>query len=491
MSQRILDLISELSKKTLGSYHQKATVDSYEHSRKALDAFSDGDKEKDDYHFKKMNQREIGKIRAAKKGGVTTTNESSVSINEAHRPGVVGVAVNPDISDLAKSGKKYTVYFKPDSKSPRGRSKSVDISHHETADEAHSAKKAYVEKHKNHGVYALNPLKEGKEMSAEEYDALIEDFDQLDELSKRTLASYVDKADKEELKALQAQERLDRKRHNMLHSGISNSEKWLDKREELKAKSDSLDSTIRKRRSGIKAATTRLNKESKEMTPREKDLAADGPNLPPETEIWQKMNPDQKAKVMEKVGSKGSVPKTHRACMDHIRKNMDHYKKQLDESVSVGDKVVVQTVKGKQEGVVNDVTNTHVGVRHPGTKGVVHYHPEYVKKKIAEEVDETLIEGVSWERWDRSHGSSKGMSKSNRGQWMVSKHQRGYQYGHKEGEDHITVDGTGKDAAEAASKWAKEKGHHTVYVLESFLAESQQQSISFGAIVNSALTTSK
>lgn len=414
MSQRILDLITELSKKTLGSYHQKATVDSYEHSRKALDAFSDGDKEKDDYHFKKMNQREIGKIRAAKKGGVTVTNESSVSIDEAHRPGVVGVAVNPDISDLAKSGKKYTVYFKPDSKSPRGRSKPVDISHHETADEAHSAKKAYVEKHKNHGVYALNPLKEGKEMTPREKD----------------------------LAAAHPKDKI-------THKDV------LVKRGVLKAES------------------------------------VDGPNLPPETEIWQKMNPDQKAKVMEKVGSKGSVPKTHRACMDHIRKNIDHYKKQLDESVSVGDKVVVQTVKGKQEGVVNDVTNTHVGVRHPGTKGVIHYHPEYVKKKIAEEVDETLIEGVSWERWDRSHGSSKGMSKSNRGQWMVSKHQRGYQYGHKEGEDHITVNGTGKDAAKAASEWAKEKGHHTVYVLESFLAESQQQSISFGAIVNSALTTSK
>lgn len=330
MSQRILDLITELSKKTLGSYHQKATVDSYEHSRKALDAFSDGDKEKDDYHFKKMNQREIGKIRAAKKGGVTATNE-------------------------------------------------------------------------------------GKEMTPREKD----------------LAAAAHPKDK------------------ITHKDV------LVKRGVLKAES------------------------------------VDGPDLPPETEIWQKMNPDQKAKVMEKVGSKGSVPKTHRACMDHIRKNMDHYKKQLDESVSVGDKVVVQTVKGKQEGVVNDVTNTHIGVRHPGTKGVIHYHPEYVKKKIAEEVDETLIEGVSWERWDRSHGSSKGMSKSNRGQWMVSKHQRGYQYGHKEGEDHITVNGTGKDAAEAASKWAKEKGHHTVYVLESFLEESQQKSISFGAIVNSALTTSK
>lgn len=329
LAKEEVEALEELSKKTLSSYHAKASVDSYDQSRKALDAFSAGDKEKDDYHFKKMNQREIGKIRAAKKGGVITTNE------------------------------------------------------------------------------------EGKEITPREKD----------------LAAAAHPKDK------------------ITHKDV------LVKRGVLKAES------------------------------------VDGPNLPPETEIWQKMNPYQKAKVMEKVGSKGSVPKTHRACMDHIRKNMDHYKKQLDESVSAGDKVVVQTANGKQEGVVNDVTNTHVGVRHPGIKGVIHYHAEYVKKKIAEEVDETLIEGVSWERWDRSHKGVKGMSKSNRGGWVASKHSSGYKYGHKEGEDHITVNGTGKEAAKKASDWAKSKGHDTVYMLEAFTPENVKNDIPFGAIVNSALTT--
>jgi hypothetical protein len=238
LTKEEVEALDELSKKTLGSYYAKASVDSYDHSRKALDAFSDGDKEKDDFHFKKMNQREIGKMKAVSKGKLTT---------------------NEDINEACK----------------------------------------------------------------------------------------------------------------------------------------------------------------------------------------------------------------------------------------VGDTVTVQTSTGSKTGRVNDITKTHIGVKHDGVKGIVHYHPEYVKKVVKEEIDDALVEGVSWERWDRSHKGVKGMSKSNRGGWMVSKHSSGYRYGHKEGEDHITVNGTGKDAAKAGSEWAKKQGISTAYILETFVEPKTENQFTLGSIAASALTTNR
>ena len=163
-----------------------------------------------------------------------------------------------------------------------------------------------------------------------------------------------------------------------------------------------------------------------------------------------------------------------------------HTNESLTESHKIGDSVIVSTAQGDKSGKVNDITKTHVGVHHPGIRGIIHYHPDYVKKVVKEAADETLIEGVSWERWVKLNESG---DKSDSGQWVISKHQSGYRYGHRDGVDHIKVHGTGKDAALAGSTWGKEQGIDQVYVLESFTPKNVKNDIAFGAIVNSALTT--
>lgn len=157
------------------------------------------------------------------------------------------------------------------------------------------------------------------------------------------------------------------------------------------------------------------------------------------------------------------------------------------ESLEVNDLVSVESPTGQLLGRVTNITESMIGIKHPNVDGIKHYNPSYVSKLVEEEVDETLIEGVSWDRWDRSHKGVKGMSKSTRGSWMISKHANGYKYGHKEGEDHISVNGTGKEAAKAGSEWAKKNGHNTVYILESFTPESDNKDLTLGSIVNSAL----
>ena len=55
------------------------------------------------------------------------------------------------------------------------------------------------------------------------------------------------------------------------------------------------------------------------------------PSLPKGHQVWQNMNAHEKGEVMDKVGYKGSITKTHKACIDHINKNIDQYKKHLEE----------------------------------------------------------------------------------------------------------------------------------------------------------------
>lgn len=149
----------------------------------------------------------------------------------------------------------------------------------------------------------------------------------------------------------------------------------------------------------------------------------------------------------------------------------------LNDVVSVNQKV----------GIVKSLHENKVGITFQDGKGIQFFNPFYVQKVIKEEQDDTLMENVSWERWDKSHKNQKGMSKNNHGAWMVSKHKQGYQYGHKADEDHIFVHGTGKDAAVEGQKWAKKNGLGTVYVLESMVEDKKSESLSFTNIVNGAL----
>lgn len=317
-------------------------------------------------------------------------------------------------------------------------------------------------------------------MSEEDISALIENVEQLDELSKKTLGSYIRRA-AHDARSKDFFAGVEAERAGPYGSASKSSRQFSNK--------------AKKRQSGIDSATFKLTKEeierldelskktlgsyytkasvdSYDHSRKALDAFADG----------DKEKDDYHFKKMNKreIGK-----------MKAVQKGQLTTNEELTEGHKIGDPVIVTTSQGPKAGVVNDITKTHIGVKHEGTKGLIHYHPEYVKKKVSEELDETLIEGVSWERWERSHSGSKDVKKSNRGQWMVSKHKNGYRYGHKEGEDHITVNGTGKEAAEKGAEWVKEKGHGTAYVLESFTPEEIKSDISFGKIVHSALTTAR
>ena len=183
--------LDELSKKTLKSYYAKASNEFRKAYNKAQDSrdksymqrLSGASTETKKYKALKDKESEAratilkinsGTIAAVHRLG-KFANES-VELEEAHKPGSVGISVNPGGSDLGKAGKKYTVFFHPEANSPRGRTKAVDISHHEDVDSAKAAKAAYVEKHKAHGVVALRGMGEQVELDESTEDLNIQRY---------------------------------------------------------------------------------------------------------------------------------------------------------------------------------------------------------------------------------------------------------------------------------------------------------------------------
>ncbi len=57
------------------------------------------------------------------------------------------------------------------------------------------------------------------------------------------------------------------------------------------------------------------------------EIASD--DIPAAHKVWQRMNSHEKGDLMDKVGYKGSIAKTHKACIDYINKNMSQYKHHL------------------------------------------------------------------------------------------------------------------------------------------------------------------
>jgi hypothetical protein len=161
--------IEEISQSTLQSYRDKAM----KVQQKKIDS-GEGKSRADSL---RKSDRKIRALQANKEkevqGYVSFKNKQfhgryneEVELEEAkkHPPGVVGISVNHSMSPEGKEGNKYTVYFKPGAKSPLGRTKAKDISHHKTAEEAHAAKADYVKKHSEHGVQALKGLGEEVEL---------------------------------------------------------------------------------------------------------------------------------------------------------------------------------------------------------------------------------------------------------------------------------------------------------------------------------------
>ena len=114
--------------------------------------------------------------------------------------GVVGTAV--DYFNKNAEGKpRLTVFLKPNrdpNKIQRGRMKTYDISHHYDEKEADQAKKDYAKKF---GYHAMTKLGEDVEL----------DEEQLDELSKGTLGSYIKKAGQHRVRLAGAERDLDDK----------------------------------------------------------------------------------------------------------------------------------------------------------------------------------------------------------------------------------------------------------------------------------------
>lgn len=269
-----------------------------------------------------------------------------------------------------------------------------------------------------------------EEMSQEEFDDLVENFDQLDELSQETLKSYVKKASKDKdnleknyskkvAKGLNLKDRIEvaREKRNISAqkgkgSGRLQSDaeiKLYGKQDQLNQEKQSISKNIKNRTSGINKATNRLTKES--------------------LEIGNKVSVDGKVGIVEHV---------------------------------IGSDIHVRLEEGLRRFNVANVTLV----------------PNVVT------VDNTLLEGVSWDRWNSVHELQE---KENIGTWMVSLNESGYKYGHKEGEDYITVKGNGLDAAMAA-KQLSEENNATVYILEAFTPEPDKDALSLTKIVQSAFS---
>lgn len=149
------------------------------------------------------------------------------------------------------------------------------------------------------------------------------------------------------------------------------------------------------------------------------------------------------------------------------------------ESFEMGDRVQAE---GKQ-GIVEHVIGSDIHVRlEEGLRRFNVANVTLVPNVVT--VDNTLLEGVSWDRWNSVHELQE---KENIGTWMVSLNESGYKYGHKEGEDYITVKGNGLDAAMAA-KQLSEENNATVYILEAFTPEPDKDALSLTKIVQSAFS---
>lgn len=182
MSKEKLIQVDELKSSTLISYADKVMT-KVKSLHKDLTSKNASSKEIYDYNKiakKSLSNRNKALDKAAKKTMVPSQARESAgeldidkSIEGAflmfegvHRPGFVAIAVNHDMSPEGKKGNKYTVFFKPNKKSPRGHTKPVDISHHKDLEDAKKAKDAYVKKHAASGVVALRGMGEGLSFSS-------------------------------------------------------------------------------------------------------------------------------------------------------------------------------------------------------------------------------------------------------------------------------------------------------------------------------------
>jgi hypothetical protein len=367
------------------------------------------------------------------------------------------------------------------------------------------------------------------EMSAEEFDALIENFEQLDELSRKTLAMYTAKAASDARNRTSSAKDLESEskyyRNNAAGSGVDAHMKKV--AQDLKNSADREENKAQKRMSGVFKAASRLATNSKVTKEDIEDFmqteeyesldelskatlgsyvkkastnaasatraagveaGARGPNR------WANMNAkenraEKRLKGVSKAVSRLTKEGVESRDIENSATLTNKIKKKLSlkdpnqntKAFAVGESVEVETSTGVRAGKVSSITESLLGVVHTGEDKVNFYNPQYVSKVVMVDADPTLLEGVSWERW-----GTKVAPKESVGQWIVTKHQTGYRYGHQENVDHIIVEGTGLDAATKGQEWAKEQGLEQVFVAETF-TEKKDERLTLNEIFSSAL----
>lgn len=287
--------------------------------------------------------------------------------------------------------------------------------------------------------------------------------EQLDELSKKTLGSYIkiasDSRASHGFKAGQNytkdSEKFDKHLDKALtrKKGINSAVKRLTKEE-----TEQLDELSKKTLgSYVKKATDDIRSNENNSGYRE------GRSV-------ETKNKDDKKKH-DIIGAKNMIAASRRA--RNVNKAVDKLTK---ESFEQGARVQV----ANKVGLVEHVIGSDVFILFED--GIKKFNNEYVSL-VPLTTDNTLLEGVSWDRWDASHDASV---KEQTGTWLISLDESGYRYGQVEGKDFFKVKGNGMDAAEAAQKLAQESGQ-TAYILEAFTPETEENTFTFANIAKSAL----
>lgn len=320
------------------------------------------------------------------------------------------------------------------------------------------------------------------EMTQDEFDDLVENFEQLDELSKNTLGSYVKKA------AFDA-------RNSGAIAGYSAARSSEAARDGYEFTSDSEAKRSLKnskkaddRLRGIVKATKRLTKEDFESNINEglndddyyivhRDKKHIVKNIG-KIRVPFGMNPLSNPQIKDYIDSADKKHGSgHTAAKGNELKYLKGYKN-LNEDLAVGTKVQVEGKIGTVEHSIGSTVMVRL------EEGLKSFHSDNVKLVQQGVKDNTLIEGVSWDRWDTQH---QPIEKENIGTWVISLNEDGYRYGQVEGKDYFNVKGNGMDAALAAQDLAKESGK-TAYILEAFTPEEDKDALTFSKIVRSAFS---
>lgn len=353
--------------------------------------------------------------------------------------GVVGTAV--DYFNKNAEGKpRLTVFLKPNrdpNKIQRGRMKTYDISHHYDEKEADQAKKDYAKKF---GYHAMTKLGEDVEL----------DEEQLDELSKGTLGSYIKKAGQHRVRLAGAERDLDDKDtalQRAKHGADDATYDALSKAQDTMRKQRyKVSDKSQQRAQGISRAVNRLTKEEAEQI-----LAS---------EEFEQLDEISKATLTSYISKAAADVSDKRA------KSLDSWNKYQDASVgsvrrkNAKDFEKHQDAAEKRAGNIGKAAaklskaNEEVEQLVVTTVESALYAMQDGRNVLDEQIDEA-VSSSSKDNYEWTHGNKP----KGHGNWYFSTvHPR--QHDMQQHKDQtVNVTGTFGDAAKKAQAHFKEKGH--------------------------------